>query len=191
MVNRTNQFSGQDPNDRFVDLAQRLGLARSVGVIDPAAVREVIKAAPDAARAKQTVAEHIAYRSPLTKEIAMGVVNDSFAGIGGDAAAFKDPSKAANAVSTDANAAAQTFSGNLVLSDPVMLGPGARMAGAAVMGLGLIMSVGLVSTLSATSTNWAYGALGGLGLGCLIGAVILIMGYKNVTITGSGTPSGK
>ncbi len=190
MANRTSQFSGQDPNDRFVDLAERLGLARTTGVIDPTVVREVIKTAPDVASAKQSVAEHIANRSTLTKDLAMGVVNDSFARIGGDKAALSDPSKAANAVSADATAAAQTFSGNLVLSDPVMLGPGARMAGAAVMGLGLIMSIGLVSTLSATATNWAYGALGGLGLGCLIGAAILIMGYKNVTITGSGSPTG-
>src|SRR5450759_496145 len=145
MVNRTSQFTGQDPNDRFVDLAKRLGLARTAAVIDPSSVREVIKAAPDVASAKQSVAEHIANHSALTKDLAMGVVNDSFARIGGDKAALSDPNKAATAVSADATAAAQTFSGNLVLSDPVMLGPGARMAGAAVMGLGLIMSIGLVS----------------------------------------------
>jgi len=99
----------------------------------------------------------------------------------------------ASAVS-DAAAAATAISGDVELSDPVMLWPWARCTFAALLVIALGGSGWLAYQLANDSSGnsvsaWAYAALTVTAVVSFVGALVLIMGYKNVTIKGSGGPS--
>lgn len=72
--------------------------------------------------------------------------------------------------------------GSVKLSDPVILNARARMRGVTILATGLILSVvGIFLDAWRDGTvNWP---LMWTGLGCVLGIVILIMGYRKVDIS--------
>ena len=178
----------KDPVDRYVDLASRLGLAKSTGT-DPVTLEQVIRRA-SGGDFKSALANHLAARTSMTLDDASNIVANAVKRVGGDQAAAATPAATATAVSAQAQQTAAGFSGQLVLKDPVMLDEWARIAGASLMAIALLLATVLIFKLGPGSSNWAYGSLAAIGVGSLIGMSILIMGYKSVEISGTGSPSG-
>jgi hypothetical protein len=109
------------------------------------------------------------------------------------AAALAQYSTWRSSASPPVAAAAQTSYGlpNVTLSDPVMLGSSARLTLAGLCGFALLASIGAVIGLAAVGTQGAasYTVLGVLAGLSLVALVVLVMGYKNVTIrSGSSEP---
>jgi len=96
---------------------------------------------------------------------------------------------------SEAAAPAQTSYGlpDVVLSDPVMLGSTVRLALAGLCGFSVLAAIGAVIGLAAVDRHGAapYAVLGVLAGLSLVALVVLVMGYKNVTIrSGSALPAG-
>ena len=83
---------------------------------------------------------------------------------------------------------------SLSLSDPVMLGSGARTAFAVVSALALMFGIlGIIFLAAFTNSGTApYNVLAVLAGLSLLAVVVFVMGYKNVSISsGSSGGSGK
>jgi hypothetical protein len=133
------------------------------------------------------VAAHIAKNTALTPTQATALVEKAVKGVKGKANA--DPKTKAAAVSKAATNATSATA-DIELSDPVMLKPAGRVAFAGVLCLalaGCIVSLALLGD-KASKQGSALVGLTVVGVLALVGILVLVMGYKNVTIKG-GPPS--
>jgi hypothetical protein len=130
------------------------------------------------------LSRHVAEHSGLTAAQARPLVS---AAIGGQAA----PRAKAEAVS-GALASAAGLSANIQLSDPVMLAPWARFVFAGVLFTVAGGCVGCITALSEQSATQGSALIGlaVIGVLALIGILVLVMGYKNVTIKGGPSTGG-
>jgi hypothetical protein len=174
-----------DPVARFQDL---FALARGApsppdaAQLQPQRLVEIIGGAANRQSVPTDLARHIALHTNLTQNVAENLVNATLPQ-GGSA------QDQANAVSAAATGLA--FNADVEFSDPVMLWPMARVWFSAALASTLALTVILTFVLALTTTNVgtaAYAALAVPSALSLIGILVLVMGYKNVTIKG-GTPS--
>jgi len=86
---------------------------------------------------------------------------------------------------SDAVNTAISASGDVSLSDPVMLGPVPRFISSAALVALAFLSVVLASTRGSGTATTEYVALVIAAVLSIIGALVLIMGYRSVTISGS------
>jgi hypothetical protein len=171
-----------DPAERFKSIA---ALAAS----PPITKGEVISAlqgVTDETARTQAVADLVAKKTPLTSTtatpLAQNAVQAGKKDGGGD-----DDGKTADTLLGSLS----TLGGDsLQLSDPVMLWPAARLVFA--IGLSLISAgaAGVIANRNQTSDAFNI-PLAVVSVGALVIALILVMGYKNVTITKGNASSGK
>ncbi len=166
------------PVQQFRDLMS--DLASPPAALQPDALSTVIEqSGPD--QAAGALAEHIARYSRLDLPKSQALVSDSLPAQG-------DTLARATAVSQAATAAATSLSGDVELSDPVMLWPWARLVFSFILvaaTLGTIIFIfvlGHQKTPAPAATYICLAVAGGLAV---VGVLILVMGYKNVTIKGS------
>lgn len=83
-------------------------------------------------------------------------------------------------------------SANIELSDPVMLSPVARVVFAGLLCAALLACVGCIAGLgeSSSTQSSALISLAVVAVLCLVGILVLVMGYKNVTIKGGPPTAG-
>lgn len=169
-----------DPEVRFQRVAGLLG--GGVSQVSTAGVRQVIaNRDPSDPATINDIAEHVALHSSLSKDAATTVVSSAVQG-------------AANADEAAANVAKAVpqISGQVSLSDPVPLAPWIRLVFGLVLAiLAAAAGVGVfhVSREQAPSTAGlvALAILAGLSLLFL---VVIVMGYKSVSIQGGTGQSG-
>lgn len=168
-----------DPVSRFHDL---LAVTPSLPAeLRPQALRPIID---QGGNVEANLAQQIALHSRLDLPRAQALVHGSLPAQGDSAAKAAAVSQAASS--------AVTFSGEVDLSDPVMLWPGARLAFGIVFGLALAASTVFIFILARQKTDPSTAAYVSLAVSsalALIGVLILVMGYKNVTIKGSSPGS--
>ncbi len=169
----------EDPVARFGKLMALSAAPRSK--LAPDTLESVINSAGgDAADQVTAVATHVATDTPLTLGQARPLVRAAMAG------APDTPAKA-QAVSEAVTAAGLT--GNIELSDPVMLAPWARAVSGGLLFVALAACIACITSLG-EKANSAGSALIGLsivGVLALVGTLVLVMGYKNVTIKGGSS----
>ena len=182
----------KDPSDRFKEIAG-IGATSTTqnDAVSPAAIEEVIQhqrqANGTAGDISTAISRHVALNTLLTEPVAQQVVASAMAsGSNGTGAA----SDSASAKAVSAAVSQMGVSGNVSLSDPAMLGPIPRLAAAALLGVIGILSVGYEANLAPTTGWGAYVALTIGSVLSILGVLILVMGYKTVTISGSSTPPG-
>jgi len=175
-----------DPIKRF----NRIWAAQSQRVVQapiaPSDIERVITSAQSSNEdPSSATVNYLAFNTALTKADAQQVVSDAGgSGVGGGT---PDPKQVA------AGAAALTgFGGEVALSDPVMLWPAARVVFGAIFAITLFLSLLFANDLANKApakqpeSGWAYGALGIGAAVSVLGILILVMGYKSVTIKGNG-----
>jgi hypothetical protein len=175
-----------DPVARFHDV---LALARGTNQATPEALQpfrlaEVIQQAPNAQAVPVDLARHIALHTALSQASAQLFVNATLPAEG-------TPQQRAGAVSTAAQSGVG-FNGDLELSDPVMLWPVARMWFAATLVVIVFLSVVFMFILTLASSKQETASYAALSVSAglsLVGVLVLVMGYKNVTIKG-GSATG-
>lgn len=173
-----------DPISRYKDLLSSVPPSPLNAELTAPALQEVINNAKNAGLdPREKLAEHIALNSGFSKESAREVVNKASPSGTPDAAQVSNATSAATAISADVE-----------LSDPVMLWPAARCVFASLLIIILGGAAGLAYQLANGSpanpvSAWAYATLAVTGAVSFIGALVLIMGYKNVTIKGNSGPS--
>jgi len=169
-----------DPADRFAKAVAATRSARQPvpGTVQPAILESVIRSASNGGVATK-VAEHVALHSGLTEAEAQQIVTPVLT-----ATSASDPSTQAQAVSDAVNTAISA-SGDVSLSDPVMLGPVPRFISSAALVALAFLSVVLASTRGSGTATTEYVALVIAAVLSIIGALVLIMGYRSVTISGS------
>ncbi len=135
------------------------------------------------------LSEHLAEHSRLTLEQAKPVVKAALDQTAAEGET--DPKAKATAVSKAAAGAAGA-SANIELSDPVMLEPLYRIIFAGLLFLVFVGCVACITTLGSESSAQESALIGLaiLGVLALIAILVLVMGYKNVKISGAG-PSGE
>lgn len=146
-------------------------------------IKTVLSNNPDPASKTRALAEHIAFNSPLTIDLARSVAATAVDTSGGD-----DQAAASNASSALGGLAGSV---QLKLSKPIPLAMWVRIVFSFCMAGALAAALVLIAIAHSTGTAEyvALGVLGGLGW---LGSVVLVMGYQTVTITGSsGAPSAK
>jgi hypothetical protein len=173
-----------DPISRYKELLSSVPPSTPNAELSAPALQQVIDDAKSASLdPREKLAEHIALNSGLSKKSATAVVDRASPSGTPDATKVSSAASAAAAISADVE-----------LSDPVMLWPAARCVFASV----LIVILGGVAGLCYQLANgspanpvsaWAYATLAVTGAVSFIGALVLIMGYKNVTIKGNSGPS--
>jgi hypothetical protein len=173
-----------DPIARFQTLAATYATPASSALTSSALQPIIEKATGGDDGQVEQIASHIAANSPLTAAQAQPLVE----------AAVKDksdPKAKADAVS-EAVAGATGPSADLELNDPVMLEPGWR-AGTAIALLlalgGCIAGIAILGDGKEVQEAALIG-LAVLGVLTLVGILVLVMGYKNVKIKGSGPSAG-
>lgn len=163
----------EDPVDRY----RRLTASASTE-LSPDSLAQVM-AADETDETK--LVDHVARHSRLTAAEASAVVATALQTAGSTQAKAK-------AVSSAVSAAA--INGGVELSDPVMLDPPVRLAFAIVF---CVVVAGCVAGLDdlgrrSASPDAALIGLAVVGVVAIVAVLVLVMGYKNVKITGS---SGK
>lgn len=184
-----SDWAPKDPADRFSELTSQL--APAAGTASQADLQQAVKNALDtnAATPDQqpaAVAQAVAANTRLTTAEATPLVAQALT-----AAPAPDSDTKAKAVTT----AVSALSGgvpSLSLSDPVMLGSGARTAFAVVSALALIFGIlGIIFLAAFTNSGTApYNVLAVLSGLSLLAVVVFVMGYKNVSISSGGSGSG-
>ena len=172
--------SSIDPIDRFEELLRVVTPAAPA--IKPDKLQAVIEqhqGEGDAA-VSTALSHHIALNTSLTEQQATDLVTETIPETG-------DAASKAQAVSS---ATTPVVTGEVQLSDPVMLWPWLRGVFAFVLAAELFLTVGLVYSLDSAAPNAAYIALAVLAGLSLIGLLVLVMGYKAVTIKGGTGSSG-
>ena len=173
-----------DPVDRFKDL---LAATRPQPQLDPPAFHAVIN---DAIANDQSVEDAVTCHAATWSNLRLP---DARSIVGPALAAHTDLSAKATAAS-QATTAAAGASLDVTMSDPVMLVPGVRALFALLSVVVLIVSTVLVYNLanrsggSSTPTS-AFAGLTVVAALSLVGALVLVMGYKNVTIKGGSGSS--
>lgn len=174
----------QDPVDRYSKLVAAGG---HIPELSPQSFEKAITATPGEDEVA-VLSTHLAEHSNLTLAQAKPVVKSTL-----DKATAEgktDPKAKAAAVSEAASKAAG-ISANVELSDPVMLEPQYRMGFAVLMVAAFGACIGCITALGDESSA-QEGALIGLtvlGVLALLAVLVLVMGYKNVKISG-GQPGG-
>ena len=176
-----------DPIDRYVTLVRLVSQGSSPSpALSPDAIQGVITATgqPATSEAAATaVAEHVAKHSNLTAAQAKPRV----------AAALQTPGTDQDkiAAASDAVTGAGGISGDIELSDPVMLKPPARIVFAALLFVALLLTIVVILILGddQPAPSAALISLGIIAVLTTVGILVLVMGYKNVTIKG-GPPAG-
>ncbi|HUC56052.1 MAG TPA: hypothetical protein VMA95_01520 [Streptosporangiaceae bacterium] len=166
-----------NPVQQFRDLM--FDVSAPPAALQPVALSQIMEdSGPD--RAASALAEHIAKNSRLDLARSTALVQESLPADG-------DTMARATAVS-NAALAATSFSGEIELHDPVMLWPWARLVFSFILVAALIATIIFIFVLghqkaAAPTATYVCLAVGG-GL-ALAGLLIMVMGYKNVTIKGS------
>jgi hypothetical protein len=176
-----------DPIDRYVTLVRLVSQGSSPSpALTPDAIQGVITATgqPATSEAAATaVAEHVAKNSNLTAAQAKPRI----------AAALQTPGtdQDKTAAASDAVTGAGGISGDIELSDPVMLKPPARIVFAALLFVALLLTIVVILILGddQPAPSAALISLGIIAVLTTVGILVLVMGYKNVTIKG-GPPAG-
>jgi hypothetical protein len=167
-----------DPIRRYTELTAALSGAAQDSQLTPNAIEAVIRSHPE--DETSAVAYHVAANSPLILAEANPIVHRALK----DKA---DPTAKATAVSK-ATAAATGANAEIELSDPVMLAPWIRLIFGLLLFLALGACIDRLAALAKASNPQesaviSLAILGGLAL---IGLLVLVMGYKSVTIKGGG-----
>ncbi len=162
-------------------------LLTNAAPIDPALTPAELRSVIDNAGARpveDALTNHVAAHSNLTAAQAQKVITKALAGAPAGSQAK------ATAVSS-AVAGATGASADIELSDPVMLQPWARALSALLLFVVLALCVVFIHTLGKTSSTpgSALVSLAVVGVLSLVGILVLVMGYKNVSIKG-GPPTG-
>jgi hypothetical protein len=165
-----------NPVQQFRDLV--FYVSAPPAALQPEALSRVIEqSGPD--QAASALAEYIAMNSRLDLAKSQALVQDSLPAQGGAMARATAVSQAAMAASV---------SGDVELHDPVMLWPWARLVFSFILVAALIGTILFIFVLghqkspAPTATYVCLAVAGGLAL---VGLLILVMGYKNVTIKAS------
>jgi hypothetical protein len=157
-------------------------VARFKSMATPTVSRDGIVAALNSKPADQkgAVVDFLTKNSTLTEDEASPIAEAAVKAGGGDA------SKTADNVMTSLGG----FSGDsLSLSDPVMLWPWARATAAVVLLAISVLAAVFIFGRHLTSNDYNV-PLAVIAVAALLAALILVMGYKNVTISkGSGSGS--
>jgi hypothetical protein len=171
--------------DPVVRFQKALAMARrgapTPNALAPGALASVIQNNP--ADVSASLATHIAQHSFLDEMSAANLVDANLPTLG----TTQDKATAVSAAATSAT----SVTALVELSDPVMLWPGARFVFAGALVLTLVLALVFIFVLTQGSTNVAtaaYASLAAVAGLSLVGMLVLVMGYKNVTIKG-GTPS--
>lgn len=183
-----------DPISRFSEAVSIANQARdgSSARITPKDLAELIPADGVGSGANrsatiQTLSAHVSQHTSLTAYSASALL---------ESAIPKDASKDVAASTASTAVAGSIPSADVELSDPVMLWPPARVAFSAVLVVLLGVSVWLIYKLANSSVTVSgaspssqnivpttgFVALIVIGVLSLIGVLVLVMGYKNVTI---------
>ena len=183
MIDKLTKIAA-DPVDRYTRLLAVS--APSAAPLKTEALEGVISSGGDEVAA---LSKHVAEHSNLSLAQATPVVK---AAIEKSAEEGKtDPKAKAEAVSK-ATAGLTGATGNVELSDPVMLEPIYRVLFAAVLSgvfAACVACVAIIGNESSTKESALIG-LSVLGVLALIGVLVLVMGYKNVKISGAGPSAG-
>lgn len=176
----------EDPVERYARLVALSAPAASAqGELDPASLEPIIQAAGDQHGAQAlAVSNHVADHTALTASQALPLVSGAMQSQTG-------PKAKAEAVSRAVGGSAGV-TGNIELSDPVMLAPWARAVFACLLFLALVGCIVCITVLGKRSGT-PGSALVGLsitGVLASIGILVLVMGYKNVTIKGGPSTGG-
>ncbi len=173
----------EDPTTRFARVA---ALTAPVSPeLAPSVLEEIIeKAGSDADNQATAVAEHVAAHTELSATQAKPIVKAAVEGKTDD----KEKAEAASA----AVGGAVGIGADIELSDPVMLTPAARVVFAGLFVVALLACIGFIAGIGKEadpqeSTLITLAVLGGLSL---VAILVLVMGYKNVTIKGTGPSAG-
>lgn len=211
--NDSNVSLAVDPADRFAAVAVALACPAAISVAD---LHQVIASAAqpsgpgpgpalDSPPVVEAVAQHVAQHSVLTAQAARALVLPILQGAQArstSSAPEADPGKkaaakegAAHQAAHDIAAALPAINGDIELGDPVMLNSTARIGFAGVFALFIAAAVALIGLLGLQQPASSSAALGlmVLGLLSLVAVLVLVMGYKNVTIkggTGGAAPAG-
>ena len=177
--------SSIDPIERYRDLVESTPKLTPAEVRAPALAPLITQAEQAHQPVVDALASHVASFTTLTTEQAKNVVSNALPAQG-------TSDDKAQSVST-AVAAAAGMTADIEFSDPVMLWPEARLIFGALLTGVLVLSIVFSYLLANRSTGNAvssatYVCLAIAGGLCLIGILVLVMGYKNVTIKG-GSPS--
>lgn len=167
-----------DPVDRYKRLVSAPGPFAS-DELTPNALAEVMKNHAAGERSGR-LAEHVAQHSRLTVQEAKPLIDAALS-------APIDVEPRATAVSQAVNAA--IANADIELSDPVMLNPWVRFVCAGVLVLavgGCILCIDHLGGKAAASSAAMVG-LTVIATLALVGVLVLVMGYKNVKITGGPT----
>lgn len=175
-----------DPIDRYVTLVKLVSQVNSSPALTPEAIQGVITATGQPATsdaAATAVAEHVAQNSNLTAAQAKPRVAAALQTAGTD----QDKTAAASHAVTGASG----ITGDIELSDPVMLKPPARIVFAALLFIALLVTIVVILILGddQPAPSAALISLGIIAVLTTVGILVLVMGYKNVTIKG-GPPAG-
>jgi hypothetical protein len=176
-----------DPVERF-----QKALSQFKSVPSSSISTSTVKAVIDDAQARQlnngasvldAVTAHVAQNSSLRVDVAKPIVK---------AALDKGGNSTDQAAAVGAAVSSLSGNVNMTFKDPVMLVPGARAVFAAVLAGLAGWSTLLTYWVAQTSSPAGVGVvcLFVMGLFCLVSLLVLVMGYKNVTITGSTGGSG-
>jgi hypothetical protein len=179
------QKPAADPIERFQTLAALA--APTEPDLEPDALKPVIDEAKAAGKSEAAaVATQVAKHSRLTVAQAEPVVKAAL-----EATPTEDSTAKAAAVSEAVKGAAG-ISGNIELSDPVMLNPEWRAIFSGVLFLALATCIGCITALSKESKvqESAIVGLTIVGILSLVAMLVLVMGYKNVTIKGGSSAGG-
>jgi hypothetical protein len=176
----------EDPVERYGRLIALTAPAPSAqSALNPDSLEPIIQAAGDQHVAQAlAVSDHVALHSALTARQALPLVSGAMQGQAG-------PEAKAQAVS-QALGGSVGATGTIELSDPVMLAPWARagFACSLVVTLGAcIVCITVLGKQSGTPGS-AFVGLSITGVLALIGILVLVMGYKSVTIKGGPSTGG-
>ncbi len=182
-----NDWLYRDPADRFTAAMSTRptgGVPVPGATPSPQLAPEVIKGVIDkssAATVTDEVATHVAAHSSLTTEQAKPLVAQALASAPGDAA--RQAQNVSQAVTTSG------LSGQVSLSDPAMLGWFPRAVASALLGAIAILTV--VESAGMPNANWGVSlVLILVGVLSVLGVLVLVMGYRSVSISGSAGQPG-
>ncbi len=180
MIERPHRIAS-DPVERYANLLALSAPPRAP--LNPDALEALIGTGPDDV---STLSKHVAEHTNLSLAQATPVVKAAL-----DKAKEEgktEPKDKAEAVSK-ATTGLSGGSANIELTDPVMLAPGVRASFAIGLLAIFAVCVFLVGDEAPDSESAVIG-LSVLGVLALIAVLVLVMGYKNVKISGAGPSAG-
>jgi hypothetical protein len=190
-----------DPLERYKALVSTLvaqAPQAAPPLVDPDALAAQAEQEPTTAAAAHVVATHVAQRSGLTGADARAIFENETERqltAAGPTAEGPDTLKkahraAAHTVADVANAT-PAHGVSATLSDPVMLDDGTRRRFAAGCAVGVLLAVVFLFVLGLrkATPSWAFASLSFALFFLVVAMLVLVMGYKNVQMSGSvGVP---